>query len=288
MANAADRYAALVDAVASQAGRIRGGEPQGDRYGGANPAAKRFRYDARRELDANLEVICSYVGPDDVVVDVGGGAGRIGLPLALRCREVINAEPSAAMIAEFESAAKEAGITNARAVSGAWVAAGEQLSGDVAIAAHVTYFVRDIVPFIEKLAAAARQRVIIAVFSTPPPNMRDDIFKLVYGEGLAPSPGHRDLLPVLWDMGVLPDVRVLPMPFGAGFGASVAAPQTRTETIERQLQDLWLPKDEDRQRAQRLLEEHFDSLFMGAGNAFVRRSGYEAREMLITWETAGA
>jgi hypothetical protein len=115
--------------------------------------------------------------------------------------------------------------------------------------------------------------------------MRGDIHALVYGEELASCPGHRDLLPVLWDMGVLPDLRVLPMSFGAGIGASVAAPQTRAETVERQLQDMWLPKDEDRLRAQRLLEEQFDGLFMSASNAFVRRSGYEAREMLITWET---
>ncbi|MEX1253537.1 MAG: hypothetical protein WEE64_04275 [Dehalococcoidia bacterium] len=286
MTSAAEHYAALVDAMTSQAERIRGGAPQGDRYGGASAAAKRFRYDPRRELDANLEAICSYVRAGDVVVDVGGGAGRIGLPLALRCGEVVNAEPSPAMIAEFESSAAEADITNARAVPGGWTEIGEPLAGDVAIAAHVTYFVRDIVPFIEKLAAGARRRVIIAVFSTPPPNMRNDIFRAVYDEELAPLPGHRELLPVLWDMGVLPDVRVLPVPFGAGIGASVAAPGTQAETVGRQLDDLWLPNAEDRARAQRLLDEHFDALFMSVGNAFARRSGHDAREVLITWETA--
>jgi SAM-dependent methyltransferase len=36
-----------------------------------------------------------------VVVDVGGGAGRYSLPLASRCREVVNVDPSAAMGAAF-------------------------------------------------------------------------------------------------------------------------------------------------------------------------------------------
>ncbi len=43
------------------------------------------------------EVIASYVRPDDVVVDVGGGAGRVCLPLALQCKEVLNIEPSPGM-----------------------------------------------------------------------------------------------------------------------------------------------------------------------------------------------
>ena len=78
--------------------------------------AQRFRYDPHRSLDANLQVVASYVQPDDVLIDVGGGAGRVSLPLALRCRQVINVDSSPGMLAEFEVCAAEAGITNAYSV----------------------------------------------------------------------------------------------------------------------------------------------------------------------------
>jgi hypothetical protein len=284
MASAAEHYAAMFDAVAEQRARVRAGERPGDRYGGKDCAARRFRFDPRRKLDANLEAIASYVQPDDVVVDVGGGAGRIGLPLALRCRELINVEPSPAMIAEFGACRDEAGISNARALQSGWPA-GEPVEGDVVIATHVTYFVRDIVPFVEALVAAARLRVVIAVFDTPPPNMRADTFRVVHSEELALMPGHRELLPVLWDLSILPDVRVLPVPFGAGIGTGSGTPQTRREAVDRQLDDFWLPGEADRERARKALADHFDELFMQNDQGYIRRMGYDARELLITWET---
>ena len=53
--------------------------------------------------------------------------------------------------------AAQAGITNARPVLADWLAA-KGISGDVSLASSVTYFVHDIVSFIEKMAAASRRR----------------------------------------------------------------------------------------------------------------------------------
>src|SRR5215216_6378476 len=150
----ADAYAARLDAQVAQAARIAGARPLADRWGGA--MASRFRLDPRRPLDPVLEAVAAYLSPGDVLLDVGGGAGRVSLPLAGRCREVINVEPSPGMAAAFRDAAREAGIANARAVEADWLEAGE--AGDVAVASDVTYFVRDIVPFVKKLDAAARKR----------------------------------------------------------------------------------------------------------------------------------
>jgi hypothetical protein len=98
-------------------------------------------------------------------------------------------------------------------------------------------------------------------------------------------PGHRELLPVLWDLGILPDVRVLPVPFGAGIGTGSGTPQTPEDAIARQLDDFWLPDGADRERARAALASNFDELFMRTDAGFVRRMGHEARELLITWET---
>src|SRR3954451_19465194 len=94
--SAATTYAERVDAVLAQRTRLRGEQPSGDIFAGLPADHPLMKADPRRQHEPNLAIIASYVEPDDVIVDVGGGAGRIALPLALRCREVINVDPSAA------------------------------------------------------------------------------------------------------------------------------------------------------------------------------------------------
>jgi SAM-dependent methyltransferase len=278
---AAEQYTASVDAVNAQRSRLHGQQLPDDRWGGET--AQRYRYDPHRRLDANLEVIASYVHREDVLIDVGGGAGRVSLPLALRCREVINLDASAGMLAAFEAVAAGAGIRNARAVQSDWLAA-EGIQGDVTLVSSVTYFVRDIVPFVRKLEAAARRRVIILVWSEPPPNLRIRPFRLIYGEELAPLPGHRELLPVLWEMGILPDVRVLPVPpTPAGLPAHVRYPQTHEEALAYTLTGQWLAPG-DRDRARGVIEAHFEELFVRTSEGFRPVWQTNTRELLITWE----
>jgi hypothetical protein len=278
---AAETYAAIIDAVSAQRLRIHGHQPLEDRFGG--PVAQRFRAAPHRSLDANLQVVASYMQPDDVLIDVGGGAGRVGLPLALRCRQVINVDSSPGMLAEFEACVAEAGITNVRAVLADWLAAAD-ISGDVSLASSVTYFVHDIVPFIEKMVAASRRRVMITLWSVASPNQSAPLFRLVYGEEQAPAPGHRELLPVLWEMGLLPDVCVLPdAPLIPGAMRQVL-PQTHQDAVHWALQGRWL-RPEDQARAHDLVEAHFHELFAQRPEGFRPLWYQEARQLLITWET---
>ena len=276
MPNAAEEYAALLDAVDEQQLRLFGPRPT-DIWTGESAA--QFRFDPHRELDANLAVKASYVLPDDVVVDVGGGAGRVSLPLALRCREVLTVEPSAGMAAEYEGCREEAGIANARLVSAGWMD-DHGIEGDVALTCDVTYFVRDIVPFVEKLQASARRRVMITVWSEPPPNRGAELFGRVYGEPLAPMPGHRELLPVLWDMGFLPNVRVLPDPT---WWEDWFHP-TREGALDSVIFGRW-SRDGIRDTARRIFDEQFDELFVQDGNGYRAIWRRPMRELLITWET---
>ena len=267
----------MLDAVDEQQLRLFGPRPA-DIWTGQSAA--QFRFDPHRELDANLAEVASRVNPDDVLLDVGGGAGRISLPFALRCREVLTVEPSAGMAAEYEASRQEAGIANARLVPAGWMD-GHGVEGDVVLTCDVTYFVRDIVPFIQKMQASARRRVMVLVWSEPPPNRGADLFRRVYGEPLAPMPGHRELLPVLWGMGILPDVQVLPdETWWEDWHYD-----TREKALESVIFGRW-SREGIRDTARRIFDEQFDDLFAPDAGGYRAMWRQPMRELLVTWETS--
>lgn len=283
--SAAETYAARVDAVLAQRTRLRGPQPPGDLFAGLPPDHPLMTADPRREPEPNLAVVASYVEPDDVVVDVGGGAGRYSLPLALRCREVINVDPSAAMLAAFETHAQRAGITNVRAVHADWLDA-DPPRGTFALVNHVTYLTRDIVRFVEKLEQAASRRVLITVGSPPPPARNGNLFRLVQGEPSEDVPGHVELINVLWEMGIEPDVRMLPDPT-----MRIAPVPTREAAIEsviggtRGHQWAFWPLDPAVEaRARKLAEDRFNELFTTVPEGYLQTWTGPSRDVLITWE----
>jgi hypothetical protein len=263
----------MVAARQEQDARVQG--PETDFW---SPIASRFRADPKRELDPFLEKFASFLKPDYVLVDVGGGAGRNSLPMASRCREVINVEPSPGMVKEFEESAREAGISNARSLESGWLEA-EAVEGDVLLVGHVTYFVPQIAPFLEKLNQAARRRVIVDVLTVPPPNQWAAAFRLLYGEDLLPVPGPNELRAVLDEMGISYQV----VDIGPGAARRPQAP-SREEAIRNEVYVGWVAPA-DRDRAQALFEQHFDELFLETPQGFARRGLEGVREVIITWET---
>lgn len=274
--SAADAYTARVDAVNEQRRRFGRDRARKDRWA---ERATYFRQDPRRTPDPNLQALLDLIRPGDVVVDVGGGAGRNGLPIALRCREVINVDPSESMVRHFLEAAAEAGISNVRVVQSEWLDASD-VEGDVVLAANVTYFVRDIVPFVQKLEQAARRLVIIDIWSIPPPAQFADLFELLNGEPQVRAPGYRELLPVLWEMEILPDIRVLPAPFRGGRDY----PQSREHAVEFAVSQV---ATLDPAQARRRIEEAFDRLYEQGTEGYRPLWRPDARELLITWEPRG-
>lgn len=273
-------YAVLIDAVESQRERLQG-PGQEDFWGGAN--AKRFRADAKRQMEDNFEILADFVRPDDVFVDVGGGAGRLSLPMSYRCREVINVEPSAGMVQEFDECAAEVGIINSRSMCADWVESGGVV-GDVVYSANVTYFVRDIERFVNALECSARRRVIISVWSVANPMHNAKLYKMVYGEDQAVVPGHTQLLPALWEMGILPDVRFLPqVTTFDGVPQRPNYPQSKENAVEMALAGIWLAPHH-RDRGEAAIRENFDELFVQESEGFIPQWLPDARPVLITWE----
>jgi hypothetical protein len=209
----------------------------------------------------------------------------MSLPLALRCREVINVEPSPIMAMGFRRNAAGARIGNTRIIEGEWPDV-DAPAGSVALVNHVTYLTREIVPFIKKLEQAGRRRVLITVNSVPGPSLQRVLYQLVHREAEEVVPGHTELINVIWELGILPDIRVLPqatVPFtpAAGRDAAIAAAIARFPGEQWGWWDLGSNLEA---RLRSVLEAHFDELFAAGPEGFVPRYVAPGREILITWQ----
>ena len=284
--SAAAHYAARVDAVMAQRTRLRGAQPPGDLFGNIPAEHPLLKSDPRRPLDKSLEAIASYIEPGDVIVDVGGGAGRISLPMALRCREVVNVEPSAGMGRGFRANAAGAGIANMRVIEQDWLSAVPP-PATLALANHVMYLTRDIVPFVKKLERAGARRVIVTVNAPPPPSWNRVLFELLHGEAEEIVPGHVELVNVLWELGILPEIRVLPPPAAAQIARAPSRAAAIDAAVARFNGDQWsfwpLGTDLDA-RLRRLLDARFEELFGGEAEGFPPRWITPGNDILITWQ----
>ena len=275
MTSAAERYAATYDAALG-AGRLFDHNSPGDRW---VELAHEFRMDPHRPLDGNLEVLAGYLDAGDKLVDVGAGAGRVSLAMANRVREVVAVEPSAGMREQFVASRDEAGIPNARVIPGWWMEVDE--IGDVVHLSDVTYFVRDIVPFITKLHDSASRRVMITVWSPTPGDV--DLFPRasVLGETTPRWPGLPELTSVLWEMGLLPQIRPLPdhpwwLPEAAGGLSAEEATRLAMRILDSE-------DDAVRQKVSLDLEV----LYKRNNDGLTPRWLHPMREVLITWDTHG-
>jgi SAM-dependent methyltransferase len=283
---AAEYYAARVDAVLAQRARLRGAEPSGDAFGNLDSDHPLLKADPHRALDANLKALADLIEPSDEIVDVGGGAGRMSLPLASRCRFVTNVDPSVSMGAAFLANAKAAGIDNVGLVQSDWIAA-DAPQGTVALVNHVTYLTRDIVSFIEKLERAGSRRVILTVNAPPPPSWNRVLFQLVHGEPEEVVPGHAELMNVLWEMGRLPDLTmmlppnvryIVPLPIRA------AALGYAVQRVGNEQWAHWPVAAAFEARVRATVEQHFDDLYVQGADGFTPRWIKLGREVLITWQ----
>ena len=275
MSSAAERYAAVHDAALA-AGRFADHRRRADHWA---DLAEEFRMDPHRPWDKNLQAIARYLQPTDVLLDVGGGAGRVSLALAGQVREVVLAEPSESMRGQFIESRDGAGITNARVSPDWWMESAE--TGDVAITSDVVYFVREIVPFLAKLHNSASRRVIICIWRPTPGDMDNELRRRLFDERPPPWPGLPELSAAMWEMGLLPDIEVIPQP--PWWIPEAAGGLSESQAVELTMGRL--ERDDEPTRA--LIESNFDRLFERGSAGLSPRWLSGAREVMITWETHG-
>lgn len=203
--DARPRHAARLEAA--WADRVRDNRDQaerlresttGDHYA---PISSLFVADPRRTDEPTLEMLRAMAAPDESWLDIGAGAGRYALPLALRVREVTAVEPSAGMRRALRAGIDEHGLTNVRVIAGTWPEALEVLAplpaADVALIAHVGYDIEEIGPFLAGMEAATRDRCVAVLTDRSPASVADPFWPLVHGEERVALPALSDLLELL-------------------------------------------------------------------------------------------
>jgi predicted O-methyltransferase YrrM len=189
------------------AGRVRANREQAERVRETavddfySPVTSLFVADPRRSGEPTLDALLAMAGPDETWLDIGAGAGRYALPLALHVRRVIAVEPSSGMRRALRTGLAEHGIENVRVIPLAWPGALEELGPapavDTALIAHVGYDIEQIGPFLDAMEAAARTRCVAVLTDVSPAAVADPFWPLVHGEQRVALPALPDLVELL-------------------------------------------------------------------------------------------
>lgn len=204
--SAAEEWKARIEAHNEQTVRTRGDVVYEDMW---STLAQRFKDDPRRTDDPVVNLLAGWLTPESTVLDVGGGAGRYALPLALRANHVTVVDPSPSMLGALRESAADAEVENIAAVEASWEEAAVE-PHDVVLCANVVYGVAEIRGFVRRLEEAARDRVAIVLYMDAPLSRMSPIWTEVHGEKRIDMPGLPELLPVLWGLEIYPDVAMLP------------------------------------------------------------------------------
>ena len=152
--------------------------------------------------------------PEDTVLDVGAGTGRLAVPIARTAAHVTALDPSGGMLSVLREGMAAEGRTNYSCVRMRWedVVIGREIEPhDVVIAAFSLGFY-DLAAALEKLDAAALRAVYLFWHAGEwqgPGEMA--LYRAVLGEEAAMRKGYPDYIypvNILHDAGIYPNVRI--------------------------------------------------------------------------------
>lgn len=187
--------------------------------------AERYDANARSGYDDRVQrTIASLpVTRDSRVLDIGAGPGVLALPLAPLVREITAVEPGAGMVEVLKKHAEHNGIRNITCVQKTWEevdpARDLALPYDIVIAS-LSLTMHDIREALRKMDAVSSGSVHIFWFADMPfwERMYADLWQPLHGEPYYPGPKADCLFGVLYQMGIYPDVTMMPMAKEYRFG----------------------------------------------------------------------
>ncbi|MGH2476006.1 MAG: NTP transferase domain-containing protein [Candidatus Limnocylindrales bacterium] len=215
-------WAARVRANADQVDRFREVPDGADFYA---PVTGLFRADPTRTDEPALAALLALVEPGETWLDIGAGAGRYALPIALALApsggRVIALDASAGMLDALLDVQSEHGITDVEVVETRWPPRDGELArfaADVALIAHVGYDIESIGPFIDAMEAAASRSCVAVLMERQPSSIADVCWPPVHGEDRVSLPALPEFVELLRARGRVPSIEMLerePRRFGS-------------------------------------------------------------------------
>ena len=248
--SATEHWNEMVRVEHAQSDSMRKEDPPADSW---SNFAQQFRADPRRIDDPLVNYLRQLVTPEQVVLDVGAGGGRLALPLALEAKKVVAVEPSPSMCRVLREVESEFNVPNVEVIESGWLDA-QAPQADLAICCHVLYVIQDIEAFVRKLEQHAKQ-VLVIVYQAPPQSQIYPLWEPIHGVPRSPLPSQPEFLEVLTQLGVEPDIHVVHTERNRGFESLEAAKDqlarrlyvtpnsTEMERLEALLPDVLEEKD---------------------------------------------
>ncbi len=187
--------------------------------------AERYDKNARSEYDDRVKTTIDAleISTDSRVLDIGAGPGTLAIPLAPLVKEITVVEPGAGMLEILRKHAERDGIRNITCVQKTWEKV--DISSDLAapydiIIASLSLTMHDIRSALEKMDTACSGSVHLFWFVDMPfwERMYADLWEPLHGNPYYPGPKADCLFGVLYQMGIYPDVTMLPLAKEYRFG----------------------------------------------------------------------
>ena len=255
---------------------------QSDRIRGQRPtdswatAARNFKEDPFRTDDVVVEELRSRLVEGETLLDVGAGGGRLALPLALTCSAVTAVEQSPSMRAVFRETADEYDIRNVSMIESDWLSAAAE-PADVVLCCNVLHVIHDIGAFVRKLDNHARRLVLVILMRTASRSQVHHIWQVVHGEPRLALPTVSQLLPVLAELGIQPEITELPDRPPLQYASREAA-------IAGIASQLYVePGTEEMQR----LEQFLDHSLQQQDGVWRLEGGQPVRSSIVSWTPVG-
>ena len=170
--------------------------------------AQNFKDDPFRKGDPVIDMLEQEFAECRTLVDIGGGAGRLALPLSLSREAVTVVDSSKSMLLELQDSCEEAKIENVSSVFGLWEDAVIDIH-EGALCSHVTYGIENIGKFLENVNQYASKRVVIIAFMKSPQAHLESLWREVHEEERVHLPGVPELMDVLWQLGIAPELNII-------------------------------------------------------------------------------
>jgi CTP:molybdopterin cytidylyltransferase MocA/SAM-dependent methyltransferase len=206
-------WAARVRASAEQVDRFREVPDGADFYA---PVTGLFRADPRRTDEPVLEALLRLVEPGETWIDIGAGAGRYALPIALALARsggrVIALDASPGMLDALLELQSQHGVADVEVVETRWPPPAHELArfaADVALIAHVGYDIESIGPFIDAMESVAGRLCVAVLMERQPASIADPCWPPVHGESRVALPALPEFVELLRARGRHPSVEMV-------------------------------------------------------------------------------